>query len=81
MSPSRVLNNLLAESSHICVTSVFWPTRGSILHVRRGLDIVWDEQSDWVRFCGHLQGMRSEIEELGSMHQMVVAFPTGTKLM
>ncbi|WQF76287.1 hypothetical protein CDEST_01301 [Colletotrichum destructivum] len=73
--PSSLAAALFIVGDCHLATSIFWPTRGSVTHIRKGCDVLWESVSDWAPFLNHLWTKRSHVPELCSLQTMLLSFP------
>ncbi|KAK2005934.1 hypothetical protein LZ32DRAFT_652069 [Colletotrichum eremochloae] len=68
----------IVEDCHLA-TSIFWPTRGSVTHIRRGCDVLWESVSDWAPFLNHLWTKRSHVPEICSLQTILLSYPASER--
>ncbi|WQF90616.1 hypothetical protein CDEST_15630 [Colletotrichum destructivum] len=75
--PLSLVTRLFAAGGSSYATSIFWPTRGNITHIRKGCDVVWESAPAWIPFLNHLRSKRANIPKLSLLHTMLLSYPAG----
>lgn len=73
--PSSLVTRLFPTGGSSYATSIFWPTRGNITHVRKGCDIVWESALAWITFLNHLRSKPANITKLSLLHTLLLSYP------
>ncbi|KAK1711276.1 uncharacterized protein BDZ83DRAFT_119759 [Colletotrichum acutatum] len=77
--PTSLAIRLFVVGDCHLATSIFWPTRGSVTHIRKGCDVVWESSPDWVLFLKHLSTIRPNVPELCSLQTMLFSYPVSER--